>query len=170
LDGKNPDVEPEGAAPPQRAGQSRSINLAAVAGAVLIIALIAFALYRRSGTMEPAPVPRAEAPQASPAAPAGTTIAKEVPVALTPEASIIAERYRCVCGCQDALNVCTCSQSPGSNEMKLFLLKLVLAKSTSAEIDKAMIEKWGHQVLMNTALPMSNKRPASPSKVRSALR
>src|SRR5262245_8985778 len=87
----------------------RSVPMAALAGAVVLVGLVVFALYRRNATPQAAPGPAA-APAASEAAPApeasaspqGTMISAPAPIRMTPEASILSERYRCVCGCNDA--------------------------------------------------------------------
>jgi len=138
---------------PPTAGPSgdepRPVNLAAVAGGVILIALVAFALYRRHAV--------APADGASPAVVTeevtdqpltGTPIGAVVPVSLSPEAAVIAERYRCVCGCKDPLAVCTCNQTPGSNDMKLYVKELVEQRKTPSEIDAAMVERYGRDVLL----------------------
>ena len=121
-------------------------HLAAVAGALVLIGLVAYGIYRRGHP----PVAPAAPPAASQAAPAvGTPIAAVVPVKLSPEASIIAERYRCVCGCKDLLNVCTCNKTPGSNDMKKALQALVDQRKGPQEIDAAMIARYGSAVLLS---------------------
>ncbi len=167
MDEKDTDFGTGESTPPPPPGAPRSINLAAVAGGILIIGLIAFALYRRGATVSPEAAPQDQAQQA---VPVGTAIATAVPVALTPEASILAERYHCVCGCEMTLSACTCNQSPGSNEMKLFLLNLVMEKHTSAEIDQAMMGKWGSKVLIRTRSAVAPKRPPKPPKARPDMR
>ncbi len=85
--------------------QPRLANLVVVAGAIILIGLVAFALYRNSHPGAPAAPPEASATPAQTAGTEnpvqGTPIAAQLPVRLTPEASIIAERYRCVCSCKD---------------------------------------------------------------------
>ncbi len=140
----------------------RTTNLAAVAGAVVLIGLVALALYRRSHA--PAPAPPPASPEATP--PAGTPITAVVPFHLTPEASIVAERYRCVCGCNDLLNVCTCNKTPGSNDMKRFLQGLVAERKSVDEIDGAMVGKYGDDVLLSkTPAPRPTAAPkATPAR------
>ncbi len=129
----------------------RMVNLVVVAGAVILLGLVAFALYRRSHPAVPTAPPAAAATPA-PAGAAegpgqGTPITAPLPVRLTPEASIIAERYRCVCSCNDPLNVCTCTKTPGSHDMRQYVQELVNQKKTGKEIDAAMIARYGSGVL-----------------------
>lgn len=162
---------PGGASGEPRAGSpSRGTNLAALAGAVILIGLVAFALYRRSHPQAPSGGP-SPAASATPSA-AGTTIAAVVPFHLSPEAAIVAERYRCVCSCSLLLNVCTCNNTPGSNDMKKYLQDLVRSKKAPSEIDAAMVAKYGPQVLLSNpsgpataarAVPLAPK-PARPTK------
>src|SRR5881296_2534509 len=77
---------------PESAGgppaQPRLANLVVVAGAVVLIGLVAFALYRKSHTGAPGAAPEASATpaQAGTENPAqGTPIAAPVPVRLSPE-------------------------------------------------------------------------------------
>ncbi|HYS03765.1 MAG TPA: cytochrome c-type biogenesis protein CcmH [Candidatus Dormibacteraeota bacterium] len=148
--------------------QPRLANLVVVAGAVVLIGLVAFALYRKSHTGAPgaAPEPSATPAQAGTENPAqGTPISAPLPVRLSPEASIIAERYRCVCSCNDLLNVCTCSKTPGSRDMRLYVQELVNAKKTGQEIDAAMVGRYGSGVLVATATPTPTPSP-SPTRAR----
>jgi cytochrome c-type biogenesis protein CcmH/NrfF len=133
-----------------------------VAGAVVLIGLVAFALYRRSQSAVPAEAPAAgdQAPEAAPAE--GTAITAVVPIRLTPEASVAAERYRCVCGCNDPLSVCTCTETPGSRDMKTYLQSLVDEKRPMGEIDAAMVAKYGGLVLLSTPSPRPGRTPARP--------
>lgn len=163
------DREHEGAPPPE---QPRLISLVAVAGAVILIGLISFALYRRSHSVPQATesVPAAGDPAAAqepgaagagtPAA--GTPIAAPLPVRLSPEASIVAERYRCICSCNDPLNVCTCMRTPGSRDMKTYVQELVNQKKSGKEVDEAMIARYGAGVLLSNpppaATPETGKR------------
>jgi len=136
--------------------------LAVVAGGVVLIGLVAFALYRRSHPTTPPPAAGAAPAQAGePAAPEkGTPIAAQIPIHLTPEASIIAERYRCVCSCNDPLNVCTCSKTPGSRDMRQYVQELVNEKKSGKEIDAAMVSRYGPTVLIGTPSPQSSPAPA----------
>jgi hypothetical protein len=148
----------------------RVANLVVVAGAVVLIGLVAFALYRKSHPATPgaAPEPSATpAPAAGTENPAqGTPIAAPLPVRLSPEASIIAERYRCVCSCNDLLNVCTCSKTPGSRDMRLYVQELVNAKKTGQEIDAAMVSRYGSGVLIAAAPPAPSPSPTPARKKR----
>ncbi len=147
-----------GAQPPD---QPRLISLVAVAGAVILIGLVSFALYRRSHPAGPSPEPApaegepAQArEQATPIV--GTPIAAPVPVRLTPEASIVAERYRCICSCNDPLNVCTCTRTPGSRDMKMYVQELVDQKKSGKQADEAMVARYGPAVLLSNP-------PATPA-------
>jgi len=167
-DGPRPPAGPDRTTEGPGAGlPSRGTNLAALAGAVILIGLVAFALYRRSHPQAPA---GAAPPSASTPTAAGSTIAAVVPFHLSPEATIVAERYRCICSCSLLLNVCTCNNSPGSNEMKKFLQDLVKQGKTPAEIDASMIAKYGPQVLLsNPSGPAPAARP-SPTPRKPAQR
>jgi cytochrome c-type biogenesis protein CcmH/NrfF len=148
----------------------RGANLVVVAGAVILIGLIAFAVYRNGHPV--APEKPAE-PQATPAKSPGTEgptqgtpIAAPLPVRLTPEASIIAERYRCVCSCNDPLNVCTCTKTPGSHDMRLYVQELVDKKKTGQEIDAAMVSRYGSNVLIAATPPAPSPTPARKKRPR----
>ena len=156
------------ATPSQPPEQPHLVNLAAVAGAVVLIGLVTFALYRRSHPAAPPPMPAPAGAAAQPETkpPVGTPIAAQLPVRLTPEASIIAERYRCVCSCNDLLNVCTCSKTPGSRDMRLYVQELVNAKKTGQEIDAAMVSRYGSGVLIATATPTPSPSPTPARKKR----
>ena len=151
----------------------RSVPMAALAGAVVLVGLVVFALYRRNAAPQAAPE-TAAAPATSEAAPApqasasteGTMISAPLPIRLSPEASILSERYRCVCGCNDALSVCTCKNTPGSEVMKSSLQELVNQGKTPAEIDRGMSEKYGPACLLsNPAPPQTMPSHASGGKV-----
>lgn len=141
----------------------RTVNLAAVAGGVILIGLVAFAFYRRNN---PGPPPGGSAdsgsgqPAANAAAPgAGAPITAILPVHLSPEATIIAEHYRCVCSCNDPLNVCTCNRTPGSDDMKKYVQELVNQKKTGREIDEAMVARYGAAVLLSHPASAPAARP-----------
>ena len=120
---------------------------AAVAGLVLLVGIVGFALVRRQSPQSPGP--QAEA---KPSAAADTTLIKaEIPALLSPEARIMTERYRCVCGCGDRLSVCTCQNIPGSRDMKAYVEEMVSAGRSIRDIDQAMIERYGEQVLYDAA-------------------
>lgn len=150
----------QGTAPPPP-DQPRLISLVAVAGAVIVIGLVSFALYRRSHqapqVAEPVQAGGGEAAGQDAGAAgtpvAGTPIAAPIPIRLSPEASIAAERYRCICSCNDPLNVCTCTRTPGSRDMKTYVQELVNQKKSGKEIDAAMIARYGAGVLQSNAPP-----------------
>jgi len=138
----------------------RSVPVAALAGAVVLIGLVAFALYRRNVTTPAGPeasVPAAPAAGSSETAAEGAApggmITATAPIRLTPEASILSERYRCVCGCNDTLSVCTCKNPTGSEEMKAFLQAQVSEGKSPEVIDRAMVEKFGPASLMSNPAP-----------------
>jgi len=145
-------------------GPPRTVNVAVLAGAVVLIGLVAFALYRRNHAGPALPATEAGAPAAQPAdasAPEqGTTITAEVPIHLTPEASIIAERYRCVCSCNLPLGVCTCSKTPGSRDMKQYVQEQVNQKKSVKEIDAAVAARYGPNVLIGASAPAPTPAPA----------
>lgn len=142
----------------------RPVNLVVVAAALVLIGLVAFALYRRGHPTAPvSPAAPSASPTAGPPAEKpekGVQIAAPLPVHLTPEAAIVAERYRCVCSCNDPLNVCTCSKTPGSRDMRLYVQQLVDQKKTPHEIDTAMVAKYGSSVLIGGSAPTPSPTPA----------
>jgi hypothetical protein len=76
------------------------------------------------------------------------------PVKLSPEAALVADRFNCLCGdCQDTLGKCTCTRDRGSNDMKTALNRIVAEKKTLAEIEAAMVAKFGSGVLATSASP-----------------
>jgi cytochrome c-type biogenesis protein CcmH/NrfF len=136
-------------APPAPA--QRSMPVAAIAGAIILIGLVGFALYRRAATTPAAPADAAAGTAQE--GPGGTVITAQAPVHLTPEASILAERYRCVCGCNDSLSVCTCRNDRGSEEMKRFLQNQVNEGKSPEEIDAAMVAQFGPAALLKNPAP-----------------
>ncbi|HKY33587.1 MAG TPA: cytochrome c-type biogenesis protein CcmH [Candidatus Polarisedimenticolia bacterium] len=131
----------------------------AALGVLLVIVAVAM-LSSRSGDAPPAPPPpAASAPQAQipatglteqlPVMPApGSTITAVVEdVALSPQAQLLAERFQCVCGCKDILATCTCKETPGSRDMKKYLQDLVDAGRSPAEVETAMIDRYGREVI-----------------------
>jgi hypothetical protein len=164
--------EEGGGRPP---GGTRTLPVAAIAGALILVGLVGVALYRRStgATGAPAAKDGAAAPEAGevtpkdaaspPDAAGGTTIAVKAPVRLTPEAAILAERYRCVCGCNDPLPVCTCRNQNGSEDMKTFLQELVRKGFPPDEIDRKMTNRFGAAALLsNPAPPQTQPSHAGP--------
>jgi hypothetical protein len=92
--------------------------------------------------------------------PAPDTLVPGSPVLLSAKAGIVADRYNCLCGeCSDTLGRCTCARDQGSNEMKSTLNRLAAEKKSVAEIDSAMVEKYGSKVMVSGAPPP----PATPS-------
>ncbi|HEV8334861.1 MAG TPA: hypothetical protein VGR67_00385 [Candidatus Polarisedimenticolia bacterium] len=126
-------------APAKRSSKSSlfiALVLAAAAGA--------FFLMRR-----PAAAPAGATPgsAASKAPAAGVVV--EAPVKLSAAASLVSDRFRCLCGeCHDTLGSCTCTRDKGSNEMKTTLNRIAAEKKTIAEIEAAMVQKYGPGVLI----------------------
>jgi hypothetical protein len=87
-----------------------------------------------------------------------------VPTRLSPEASVLAERYRCVCGCNLTLSVCTCRNDKGSEDMKKALNVLVDQHKSAAEADQAMAAQFGPVALLSNAAPP----PTTPSQAPAA--
>jgi cytochrome c-type biogenesis protein CcmH/NrfF len=68
-------------------------------------------------------------------------------VLLTPAAQVQAEKFMCVCGCKLVLAKCTCTNTPGSIDMKKHLQSLVSRGASGEEIEKEMIAKYGAAVV-----------------------
>lgn len=68
-------------------------------------------------------------------------------VVLSPQARLLAERFQCVCGCEDILATCTCKETPGSRDMKQYLQELVNGGKTPAEVESAMVARYGQNVI-----------------------
>ena len=143
----------------------RTVPVAALAGAVVLVGLVGFALYRRGTATVPAPA--SETPAAEDQASTetgGATIAAQAPIRLSPEASILAERYRCICGCNDNLAVCTCKTYNGSEVMKKHLQTLADEGKSPEEADAAMEAKFGAACLLrNPAPPQTLPSHAGPA-------
>ncbi len=121
---------------------------------VLVAAVAGFVLLRRSAPPSPVASP---AIKGSPDA-----LIQGSPVLLNAKAAIIADRYNCLCGeCADTLGKCICTRDKGSNEMKATLNRLAEEKKTLAEIDAAMVDKYGAKVLVSGAPAAA---PTSSSK------
>jgi len=152
----------EGGGP--QAGATRSLPIAAIAGALVLVGLVGIALYRRSagqaagaagadsGAAPSTTAAGAEIAGAE-AADKGAAIAVKAPLQLSPEAAILAERYRCVCGCNDPLGVCTCRIPGGSEDMKEFLQDLARQGRTPGEADLEMTAKFGAAALLANPAP-----------------
>lgn len=131
---------------PASGGGGTGSYWAAVAGLVLLVGIVGFALIRRQNP----PPPRSDAPAEKEAGEADPTLIKaDVPALLSPEVRIMTERYRCVCSCGDRLSVCTCSNTPGSRDMKVYVEELVSSHKSIRDIDRAMIERYGELVLFS---------------------
>ncbi len=117
-------------------------RVAMLAGALVLVLVVGFALHRWIN----APFSPLET-STDATDPGGTAIVETAPTRMTPEASIVAERYICVCGCGLVLGGCTCSNTPGSRDMKAYLQSLVDEKKSVEEIDRAMVEKYVEDVL-----------------------
>jgi hypothetical protein len=137
----------------------RPLPVAAIAGAVILVGLVGFALYRRSAappTGESAPaaeVTPGETTASGEQAAGGTAIRATPPVHLSPEAAVLAERYRCVCGCNDPLGLCTCNLPNGSDDMRLFLEDQAQQHRTPEEIDREMTARFGPEALLTNPAP-----------------
>jgi hypothetical protein len=134
------------------------LPIAAIAGALVLVGLVGIALYRRSAAPPAGAAGGAAAAGATQAADtaapeAGTAIAAKAPMLLSPEAAILAERYRCVCGCNDPLGVCTCRLPGGSEDMKEFVQDLARQGLTPDEADRAMTAKFGAAALLSQPAP-----------------
>jgi cytochrome c-type biogenesis protein CcmH/NrfF len=140
---------------PRDAAKRRIAGYVALA-ALLFLVSIAW-LSSRPGAGSPstsqAP-PAATVPQKGltedlpPIAPRGSEVEATLEnVVLTPQARLMAERFMCVCGCKDILSTCTCKKTPGSIDMKRYLQELVSGGKTPAEIETAMVARYGEKVL-----------------------
>lgn len=78
---------------------------------------------------------------------AGPVTATVTEVILSPAAKIQAERFKCVCGCDLVLAVCTCLKTPGSIDMKQHLQALVDRGLGPDEIREGMVAAYGPGVL-----------------------
>ena len=177
----NGSQEPGGVGP----GGSKSTPIAAIAGAIVLAGLVAYAIYHLvaapAGPVGGAPEADGSAPaDALPAgggraaggaeAPApgtdaaakgnpvksevaGTPIVAQAPIRLSPEANILAERYRCVCGCNDPLGLCNCRLARGSEEMRNYEKELADQHLLPEEADRAMTQKLGAAALLKTPAP-----------------
>lgn len=74
-----------------------------------------------------------------------TAVASDV--ALSPQASLLAERFQCVCGCKDILASCSCTETPGSRDMKMYLQSLVDQELSPIAVQDAMVARYGPEVL-----------------------
>jgi len=137
---------------------TRTLPVAAIAGALILVGLVGVALYRRSTGTTGAPASQGDAAQAPgaaspPDAGGGSTIAVKAPVRLSPEAAILAERFRCVCGCNDPLPICACRNPNGSEDMKAFVQDLAKEGLAPDEVDRRMSERFGAAALLSNPAP-----------------
>lgn len=83
-----------------------------------------------------------------PVAPPGTGVtAVAQDVAMSPQARLMAERFKCICGCNLILATCTCGKTPGSRDMKKYLQTLVDEGKSPADIERDMIARYGDEVI-----------------------
>lgn len=147
---------------PRRPAPAR---LAIVAGGIILLGLVAFAVSRRAAQAPagPAATPDPGAAAETPAgAPQQGTPIVAVAVNLSAEAAIVAERYRCVCGCNDPLSVCACTLTPGSIDMKKYVQELVDQKKSVGEIDAAMVARYGEAALLSNTPPQVGQTAPAP--------
>jgi len=84
-------------------------------------------------------------PEVMPTAGEVTAVMSVVP--LSPQARLLAERFQCVCGCKDILATCVCEKTPGSRDMKRYLQALVNEGKSPAEVEGAMVARYGPSVI-----------------------
>jgi cytochrome c-type biogenesis protein CcmH/NrfF len=136
-----------------------------VIGGVILLGLVGLAVYRRAARAPAtdAAVQDSGAASQSPAgAPQEGTPIMAVAVNLSSEAAIVAERYRCVCSCNDPLSVCTCTLTPGSIDMKKYVQELVDQKKSVGEIDQAMVARYGDAALLSNTPPPAGQAAPTP--------
>ncbi|MFQ5701404.1 MAG: hypothetical protein ACE5HU_06130 [Acidobacteriota bacterium] len=158
-------MSPEPLNKPSDVSKGRFVGFVALAA---LLVLVAVAFFSGRGRPEPSPssargpaepgavragngvsASQTRPTQASgPVGEGGVVQVQQSIVALSPQARLLAERYRCVCGCNDVLATCTCSKTPGSHEMKKYLQHLVDEGKNPADIEAAMTNRFGQ-----TALP-----------------
>jgi len=147
----------------REAARGRIVGFIAIGALVALIGVAYFTGRERPAASGAADSPAASASRPSDgAAPAGPGADDALPEAgsrdgvvtavadtlvLSPKARLLAERFKCVCGCNDTLSICTCSKTPGSRDMKLYLQQLVDEGKSPAEIQSAMVERYGSDVL-----------------------
>jgi cytochrome c-type biogenesis protein CcmH/NrfF len=142
------------------------------AGLVLagvIVAVLAFTMFQHMQAEEAPAIAAPAGPEtASGSTPPTPAVQQSVSFAvlneISPETRVVAERFRCVCGCPDVVAVCRCSQDPGGITMMNFLQGLVDRGLSVEEIDRAMVDKYGEEVLLfvpgqGTATPAGGGSP-----------
>ena len=131
------------------------IALAGVAG-IVVLALAGWyahglsgrrAAESRAGSAAEANRGAAPSGKVAPASPAGEVEVSISDVILSAPAKIQAEKFKCVCGCNMTLAECNCQKTPGGLEMKQFLQSLVDRGLSPADIERAMVEKYGPAVI-----------------------
>ncbi|MCZ6695780.1 MAG: hypothetical protein O7A63_04485 [Acidobacteria bacterium] len=129
--------------------QAGAVKIVVVVGGVILIALVAYGLYRMGAAPSEGAIDL-PVEVAVPVTPfTGIPITASAPAALSPQARVAVERYRCVCGCDDRLGECTCKQTPGSIDMKEHLQDLVNRGLTMTQIDEGMVAQYGDQALLS---------------------
>ena len=113
-----------------------------------LLALVGVAIYSardggRSGSAASRPAPPIVKPAAPEPKSEGEIQAVLADVELSPQARVLAERITCVCGCGDILAECTCDKTPGSRDMKKYLQTLVDEGKSPAEVEQAMVARYG---------------------------
>jgi cytochrome c-type biogenesis protein CcmH/NrfF len=126
-----------------RAAAARGRLVRSLVAAAVLAACAASGCDREGRAPEAPPAASLEPVDAGP-----NPIVAAIPKPLSPEARILIERYRCVCGCNLALAVCTCSNTPGSKDMKALVQSLVEQEKSVEEIDRIMVETYGEQALL----------------------
>jgi len=135
----------------------RTVGLSALA-VLLVLAGVAFwprqpgASVPQASILPAAPasdMPQARLTETLPPMPArGKEITATLEsVSLSPQARLMAERFVCVCGCNDILSTCNCKETPGSIDMKKYLQELVSDGKTPAEVEAAMVARYGDKVI-----------------------
>jgi len=145
------------------AAKGRVVGFVALGALLLLVGVAVFS--SRDQQEMPPPGGAAAQPAPSQAAPAGETappVTTPQPlasgkgsiisavledVALSPKARLLAERFKCVCDCGDILATCSCQKTPGSRDMKKYLQQLVTEGKTPAEVESAMVERYGEKAL-----------------------
>lgn len=91
---------------------------------------------------------QATGPSGTAGNPSGGVVSAEVTeVPLSPRAQVYAEKFKCACGCGHFLAECLCRNTPGSVDMKQYLQTLVDQGLSPAEVERAMVERYGPAIL-----------------------
>ena len=133
------------------------INLVAILAAGVLIGVIIMQIWRAK-TQEPAVLAPFRAETAT------APISSEFPVQITGDetkisettlseiqlshrAKVIASGFKCPCGCGHFAYECNCLKSPGSRDIKHLIQSLVDQGKDSEEIKKAVISRFGENVI-----------------------